>query len=185
MVEVQRGKEKKTAFLQNALNQISKFLSPLYMWHHIQEANYEVMAHQATFPIVVVLPPVEKLNGFCIAGSWIYDAKDKDFAMELTRDNLTKLGYYAKNGNPSQEQTFEVVSGVRHYAVVLNHDWVKHCLTQTEKSKQSSHSQHGQEKHNMSGTSAEHSNVYNATAHPASQSHYPTNSWGRKNTKNA
>jgi hypothetical protein len=135
--DIQRGKLKKLEFLQIATNQIAKMISPLYMWQLVKEEKkkYDIMQHCATFPVVVVLPQSEKFNGFCVANGWIFDAR-KDTAIALNKENLMDLGYYIKNDSvATQDQVVEQVKDLKHYAVVMNHDWVKPLLVKNAEHK--------------------------------------------------
>ena len=185
---IKQAKEQKANFLQNCANMISKFISPLYMWHLVDaQAELNLMKYHATFPVVVVLPNHDNFNGFCVANGWIYDAR-REYALPFTKENLMMLGYFQKNeAVATQDQHFDLAPNVRHYAVVMNHDWVKQLLIK--------HAQ-GKGRDDSAGASQ-----YGTPAHPStvaptevtsSNSNYPQNNyhsnhdqpWGKRRAIN-
>jgi hypothetical protein len=168
----------KKNLLQNCNNQITKILSPLYSWQVITSPGFNLLTTDPTFPVVVLLPPHKKFNGFAVAGGWIYDAYNNAYCLPVDAEHLKKVGYLKvvkPQGNeaqfesqdnstivesqtqtatqdnaktePKEQEDLEVCEGVKHFAVVLNHDWVTR-MVKNEKEKEyaeqrrSSHAAH-------------------------------------------
>jgi hypothetical protein len=155
----------KNNFLQNSNNQITKTLSPLYGWQGITSPHFNLLITNPTLPVLVILPPLNKFNGFAVFAGWIYDAYEKDACMPADAQNFKKVGYLkvvkkephgrqATQENSIEEtatqetatqlgtqldsiedEEYEVCEGIKHFAVVVNQDWVARLVKNEEDKK--------------------------------------------------
>ena len=112
-------KEAISHVLSTMNNMITRVLSPLYQWIKLT-APYDVGKMQAALP-VVALTNRKKFDGFAVLGPWMYPQdKGRGQAVPITDENLKKAHYYFDSLDGPK-----VGDSIEHYAVVINHEWVR------------------------------------------------------------